>query len=82
MKACLGCGSILQDSNPDNLGYTPDIANSLCQRCFKLKHYGSNNNASKKQDNKKIVNKALNDTQKGEYTAKIFALDNRILYKE
>lgn len=29
-----------------------------------------------------IVNKALNDTQKGEYTAKIFALDNRILYKE
>ncbi len=77
MKACLGCGSILQDSNPDNLGYTPDIANSLCQRCFKLKHYGSNNSVSKKQDNKKIVSKI--NKEKG---LVLFIVDFLNLYQE
>lgn len=39
-KNCSGCGIKLQDQNPKDLGYTPKIENNLCQRCFRLKHYG------------------------------------------
>ena len=38
-KICLGCGKVLSlDKNAP--GYTPNLANSLCQRCFRLKNYG------------------------------------------
>ena len=39
MTKCKGCGIPLQSSNENNLGYTPDIKNKLCKRCFKLKNY-------------------------------------------
>lgn len=39
-KHCLGCGVRLQDVNILNLGYTVNIENDLCMRCFRLKNYG------------------------------------------
>ena len=57
MKKCLGCGSILQDSDKDARGYTPKISNDLCQRCFKLKHYGTLTSFGKKQDNGELLKK-------------------------
>lgn len=56
-KKCMGCGSILQVDNKDNIGYTPDINNNLCMRCFKLKHYGKLINKGKIQDNEQLINK-------------------------
>lgn len=55
MKKCLGCGSVLQCVNKDDLGYTPKLENDLCMRCFKLKHYGSLSSSGKKQDNKSLL---------------------------
>lgn len=44
---CIGCGSIIQTENPDEVGYTPASAlkkgqmsgELYCQRCFRLRHY-------------------------------------------
>ena len=39
MIKCLGCGAILQDKLPLEEGYTKDLNNKLCERCFNIKHY-------------------------------------------
>lgn len=39
-KKCLGCGVVLQDENLKKEGYTTNIENDICQRCFRLKNYG------------------------------------------
>lgn len=51
MNKCLGCGSILQDKEPDKLGYTSNINSNLCERCFRIKNYGDY----------KVVNKDNNE---------------------
>lgn len=40
IKKCMGCGVILQNADKQALGYTPDIKNDYCMRCFRLKNYG------------------------------------------
>ena len=41
-KKCMGCGSVMQDKDPLKEGYTINILdNALCQRCFKIKYYGT-----------------------------------------
>lgn len=43
-RTCPGCGVPLQCQDPTELGFTPparfDKEGSLCQRCFRLVHYG------------------------------------------
>lgn len=39
-KKCLGCGAVLQTSFIEKEGYTKDIDNDLCERCFRINHYG------------------------------------------
>ena len=39
-KHCQGCGVLLQDENVLQEGYTSNIENDLCQRCFRMKNYG------------------------------------------
>ena len=39
MTRCIGCGAILQDVYPNEEGYTKDLSNELCERCFNIKHY-------------------------------------------
>ena len=56
MKKCLGCGSILQNTDVSGFGYTPKLENDLCMRCFKLKHYGNLINEGKIQSNEGILN--------------------------
>ena len=41
MTKCLGCGVLLQNTNPNKEGYVKDINNKLCERCFKIRHYNS-----------------------------------------
>lgn len=40
IKKCMGCGLTLQDENKQKLGYTPNLNNDYCMRCFRLKNYG------------------------------------------
>ena len=39
MSKCVGCGVNLQSHSVDELGYTKDITNNLCERCFRIKNY-------------------------------------------
>jgi len=39
MTKCVGCGAILQDKSPDDIGYIKDINKDLCLRCFRIKNY-------------------------------------------
>ncbi len=43
-KKCVGCGVVLQNDNILNIGYTPNLENDYCMRCFKVKNYGEINN--------------------------------------
>lgn len=57
MIKCKGCGIILQSEDKKKIGYTPDIKNELCQRCFKLKNYNTLINNGVIIDNDKLINK-------------------------
>ncbi|MBR4694301.1 MAG: ribosome biogenesis GTPase YqeH [Bacilli bacterium] len=39
-KRCQGCGVLLQDENVLQEGYTTNLENDICQRCFRMKNYG------------------------------------------
>lgn len=55
MTKCVGCGITLQDKNSKMVGYTPDIKNKLCERCFKLKNYNVLTNEGVSIDNTKLI---------------------------
>ena len=56
MSKCNGCGVLLQNSFPTEIGYTADIHTSLCERCFRLKHYGEYRSVSlTNNDYEKII---------------------------
>lgn len=57
MIKCKGCGIILQSEDKKTIGYTPDIKNELCQRCFKLKNYNTLINNGVNIDNDKLIKK-------------------------
>lgn len=39
MFKCNGCGVILQDKDKNGLGYTVNLNNKLCERCFRIRNY-------------------------------------------
>lgn len=62
MTKCLGCGILLQNENIDELGYTKELDNQICERCFKLKNYGQYTNVSlTNEDYLKIINTIKKD---------------------
>lgn len=38
-KQCQGCGALLQQDCPSKIGYSKDVHQNCCQRCFRLTHY-------------------------------------------
>lgn len=57
MTKCVGCGIKLQAKDKNELGYTPNLNNALCERCFKLKNYNILTNKGINIDNDKLINK-------------------------
>lgn len=49
-KICIGCGAKLQDENIALEGYTSNIENDICSRCFRLKNYGEYQIVAKSND--------------------------------
>lgn len=39
MSKCIGCGVNLQNKNQDKIGYTSNLDNELCERCFRIRNY-------------------------------------------
>ena len=55
MTKCKGCGITIQNSDIKKEGYTTNLDNKLCVRCFKLKNYNVLISKGVKIDNNKIL---------------------------
>lgn len=60
IKKCPGCGSVIQYTDKEKIGYSPKKDAKLCERCFKLKNYNQKQVIDLKYDNENII-KLLND---------------------
>ena len=60
MNKCIGCGSILQSNDKNELGYRNNINNNLCERCFRIKHYNDYKLVSKSNDDYINILKSIN----------------------
>ena len=61
MNKCVGCGSLLQSHDKEKEGYTKDINNTLCERCFRIRHYNEYKLISKDTN---VVNKVVHNVKK------------------
>lgn len=41
LRKCKGCGALLQDENPEEMGFIPNLTkeSKYCKRCFRMMHY-------------------------------------------
>lgn len=62
-KKCLGCGVELQDENMLLDGYTVNLENDLCQRCFRLKNYGEYQATTKTNEEYQQILEAVGKTK-------------------
>lgn len=62
-KKCLGCGVVLQDENVLLEGYTVNLENDLCQRCFRLKNYGEYQATTKTNEEYQEILKTVGKTK-------------------
>lgn len=57
IKKCRGCGINLQNIDKTKEGYTPELNNKYCQRCFKITNYNESSLVNLKYTNKDIIKK-------------------------
>ena len=81
---CFGCGVTLQNNDPKAVGYTPkSLSNSseiLCQRCFRLQHYGeSYDDVVYSRDYKTIIAKANRERALIVYVVDLFAFESSLI---
>ena len=62
-KRCQGCGVLLQDQNVLQEGYTTNLENDLCQRCFRMKNYGDYQVVTKSNDEYLNILKDVSNTK-------------------
>ena len=61
-KRCSGCGVLLQDENVLQEGYTTNLENDICQRCFRMKNYGEYQVITKSNDEYLEILKKVGET--------------------
>lgn len=80
---CFGCGCELQNTDPSTTGYTPkplDGSIVLCQRCYRLQHYGENqDDVLIKPNYKEIFSIAMKKKSLIVYVVDLFALESSII---
>ena len=62
-KKCLGCGVVLQSENILQEGYTTNLENDICQRCFRMKNYGEYQMITKSNDEYLEILKSVGETK-------------------
>ena len=61
-KYCSGCGVLMQDDNILGLGFTTNLENDMCMRCFRLKNYGEYESVSSSQVDYQGIIDGINKT--------------------
>ena len=62
-KRCTGCGVLLQEDNMLQEGYTTNIENDICQRCFRMKNYGEYQVVAKDNEEYLDILKGVGETK-------------------
>ena len=62
MSKCAGCGVTIQNSNKEKLGYTINLDNKLCERCFRIRNYNEYSKVLKDNDDYINILKSINST--------------------
>lgn len=62
MNKCIGCGATLQNNNVEDIGYTSNINNNLCERCFRIKNYNEYKLVTKSNDDYISILNSINST--------------------
>lgn len=62
-RVCQGCGVLLQDENVLQDGYTTNLENQLCQRCFRMKNYGEYQSVTKSNEEYLEILKSISETK-------------------
>lgn len=62
MTKCLGCGISLQTLDKEKIGYTNNIDNKFCLRCFKINNYSEYTNVIKDNEDYVEILKAISKT--------------------
>ena len=75
MKKCIGCGITLQKDNKSSLGYTENLENNLCERCFKLTNYGQYQKVSLTNKDYQEILKQIPNNSKILYITDILSLE-------
>lgn len=81
---CFGCGVQLQNESPNLPGYTPKSlktdAEILCQRCYRLQHYGETyDDVVYTNDYKKIISQAKRERTLIVYVVDLFAFESSLI---
>lgn len=83
---CFGCGCELQNFNPSLTGYTPKPINKngavLCQRCYRLQHYGETRDEVVALPNyKEIFSKSMKKNNLIVYVVDLFAFESSVVHE-
>lgn len=62
MNKCMGCGAVFQMQYPNQEGYVKEQNQELCERCFKIRHYGDYQMIAKNNDEFETILKAIGTT--------------------
>lgn len=83
-KKCPGCGSIIQFTDENKVGYSPKKDAKLCERCFKLKNYNEKKIIDLKYDNNDIINLVNNKADNVLFITDFLNLSNKVvdIYKK
>ena len=80
---CMGCGCTLQNTDPSQTGYTPKLIDGetvLCQRCYRLQHYGeARDEELLKPDYKSVFSKLMKKQGLIVYVVDLFMLESSII---
>ena len=82
---CFGCGAELQNIDPEKTGYIPKFLEKdsqyLCQRCFRLQHYGINKeDKTFDKDYSTIIKQAKRERGLMIYVVDLFAFECSIVH--
>ena len=78
MNKCIGCGSILQNTDKNKDGYVLDINDKLCQRCFGIRYYNEYKNTIRDNNDYLKILDNINDDDLVVYVTSL--LDIRLDY--